>query len=127
MQTINDRICEIISVLGIKKTHFADKIHVSQAFTSQICSGVRLPSDRTIADICREFGVNETWLRTGEGEMFVEMSRDEEIAAFMGELLSEESDDFRHRLIGALSRLDENGWEVLEQFANDLLEGQKKS
>lgn len=124
---LNERISAVIEALGIKKTEFADRLNVSQAFVTQLTKGVSRPSERTISDICREFGVNETWLRTGEGEMFIEMSRDEEIAAFMGELLSEESDDFKHRLIGALSRLDENGWEVLEQFANDLLEGQKKS
>ena len=124
---LNERISAVIEALGIKKTEFADRLNVSQAFVTQLTKGVSRPSERTISDICREFGVNEQWLRTGEGEMFIEMSRDEEIAAFMGDLLAEESDDFKHRLIGALSRLDENGWEVLEQFANDLLEGKKKS
>ena len=124
---LNERISAVIEALGIKKTEFADRLNVSQAFVTQLTKGVSRPSERTISDICREFGVNEQWLRTGEGEMFVEMSRDEEIAAFVGDILSEESDDFKHRLIGALSRLDENGWKALEQFTTDLLEGQKKS
>ena len=124
---LNERISAVIEALGIKKTEFADRLNVSQAFVTQLTKGVSRPSERTISDICREFGVNEQWLRTGEGEMFVEMSRDEEIAAFVGDILSEDSDDFKHRLIGALSRLDENGWKALEQFTTDLLEGQKKS
>lgn len=124
---LNERISAVIEALGIKKTEFADRLNVSQAFVTQLTKGVSRPSERTISDICREFKVNEDWLRTGEGEMFVEMSRDEEIAAFVGDILSEESDDFKHRLIGALSRLDENGWKALEQFTTDLLEGQKKS
>lgn len=119
--SLNERISAAIEALGIKKTEFADRLNVSQAFVTQITKGISRPSDRTIADICREFNVNEEWLRTGEGEMFVEMSRDEEIAAFVGDILSEESDDFKHRLIIALSRLDATGWKVLEQFANDLV------
>ena len=61
-------------------------------FVWMIEKGQRIPSDRTISDICREFGVNETWLRTGAGEMFQKRSRDEELAAFFGEVLSAEPD-----------------------------------
>lgn len=124
---MDERIKQIRKSLGLKQSEFADKIGIKPNTVTSYETGLRVPSDTVILSICREFGVNERWLRTGEGEMFVEMSRDEEIASFMGELLSEESDDFKHRFIGALSRLDENGWKVLEQFANDLLEGQKKS
>lgn len=124
---MEERIKELRKVLGLTQQKFADSLGVKRNTIAQYESGRNAPIDAVLSLICREFGVNEQWLRTGEGEMFVEMSRDEEIASFMGELLSEESDDFKHRLIGALSRLDENGWKVLEQFANDLLEGQKKS
>lgn len=125
MQTINDRICEIINVLGIKKTHFADKIHVSQAFTSQICSGIRLPSDRTISDICREFHVNERWLRYGEGDMFTAVTRKEEIAAFVGNVLSGTSEDFKVRFIAALAELNEDQWKLIEDMI-EKLSGNKK-
>lgn len=124
---MKDRIKQIRKTVGLNQSDFGKQIGVKGNTIGNYEIGLRTPSDAVLLSICREFGVNEQWLRTGEGEMFVEMSRDEEIAAFMGELLSEESDDFKHRFIGALSRLDENGWEVLEQFANDLLEGQKKS
>lgn len=124
---MEERIKELRKVLGLTQQKFADSLGVKRNTIAQYESGRNAPIDAVLSLICREFGVNEQWLRTGEGEMFVEMSRDEEIASFMGELLSEESDDFKHRFIGALSRLDENGWKVLEQFANDLLEGQKKS
>lgn len=124
---MKDRIKQIRKTVGLNQSDFGKQIGVKGNTIGNYEIGLRTPSDAVLLSICREFGVNEQWLRTGEGEMFVEMSRDEEIASFMGELLSEESDDFKHRFIGALSRLDENGWKVLEQFANDLLEGQKKS
>lgn len=120
MREMNERISAIIEASGIKKTVFADRLNVSQAFVSQLCSGVKQPSDRTIADICREFNVNEDWLRTGEGEMFKPLSRSETIAKFAGELMKDEDDSFRRQLIEALAQLDEKEWEVLEGIAKRL-------
>lgn len=126
MYVLNERIRELISALGIKKTTFADRINVSQAFVSQLCAGTSQPSDRTIADICREFNVNEDWLRTGEGDMFLKRSRDEELAAFFGDITSGEP-DFRRRLVTALSRLSLDEWQMLEKVADRLLEETKKA
>ena len=117
MKEMNERISTIIEASGIKKTVFADRLNVSQAFVSQLCSGVKQPSDRTIADICREFNVNEDWLRTGEGEMFKPLSRSETIAKFAGELMKDEDDSFRRQLVEALAQLDEKEWEVLAGIA----------
>lgn len=124
MGDLNERIKKVIEAKGIKKTAFAERLNVSQAFVSQLCSGVSQPSDRTISDICRVFGVSETWLRTGEGEMLVPVTRDEQIASFMGDLLSG-TPDFRCRLIAVLARLSEDEWKMLEKIANMLLEEEK--
>ena len=67
MNTINDRIALLIKDLGITRSSFADRIRVSRPFVSELCSGVKQPSDRTIADIAREFGVSLAWLEDGEG------------------------------------------------------------
>ena len=120
MEQLNSRISSLISSLGIKKSAFADRLNVSQAFVSQLCSGASQPSDRTIADICREFNVNEDWLRTGDGEMFLQRSKDEELAAFFGDVLSGQP-DFKRRLLAALSRLDEREWDMLEAVTDKLL------
>lgn len=120
MEHLSERIVELIKALGIKKTIFARTLNVSQAFVSQLCSGERVPSDRTIADICREFDVSEEWLRNGTGPMFVEKTRDEELAEFFGHVLAR--DDFKQRLLAALSRLDESEWAMLEQVARKLLD-----
>ena len=68
---MNERIKKILEELGLKKVEFAERLHISRPYASELCSGAKAPSDRTISDICREFGVREAWLRTGEGEMFV--------------------------------------------------------
>ena len=120
MGFLNERINAIIREKGMTKTAFADRINVSQAFVSQICSGASQPSERTIADICREFNVNEEWLRTGKGEMFIEQTKDEQIAAFVGSILKDEDDSFKRRLISGLAALDDNGWEVLEKFLDSI-------
>lgn len=122
---LNDRIKELIETEGIKKSTFAAKINVSQAFVSQLCSGASQPSDRTIADICREFGVSEEWLRTGRGEMFIQKTESEELSEFFGELLKDKP-DFRIRLISALSRLTLDEWKALEKLAKETVEGIKK-
>lgn len=125
-RTFAERIATIISSAGITKSKFAERIKVSQAFVSQICSGARIPGDRTISDICREFGIREQWLRTGEGNMFIPVSRDAEIAAFMGDVMHGESGDFRRRLIAVLAKLDTSEWELLEKMALKLAEECKK-
>ena len=120
MKEMNERISAIIEASGIKKTVFADRLNVSQAFVSQLCSGVKQPSDRTIADICREFDVNETWLRTGEGEMFIQKTRNQQITDFLGDLIKEEDGTFKKRLIEAMSKLDKKDWEDLERLVDKL-------
>lgn len=127
MSTIAERIAECIKASGLTKTAFAERINVGQPFVSKLTNGISVPSDRTISDICREFNVNETWLRTGEGKMFVELSRDEEIAAFLGNILNNDDErDFKRRFIAMLARLDESEWAALEHMAKLMAEEKKK-
>lgn len=125
MEPINERISKIIDELGIKKTEFAERINVSQPFVSQMCSGNKIPSDRTISDICRVFRVNETWLKTGEGEMFARSNRSNEISDFLGDILSGDP-DFRSRLISVLARLNTDQWKLIEEMADMLVEETQK-
>lgn len=126
MSFLNERIQEIIKEIGIKKIEFARRLSLSPPYISEMCSGKTMPSDRTISDICREFNVNETWLRTGEGEMFVPTTRSQEIADFIGNILKGEEDNFKRRFVAMLARLDESEWEFIERKALELFEGTKK-
>lgn len=125
MTTINERIAWVISKSGLTKTAFAEKLNVSQSFISKLAIGISTPSDRTISDICREFNINEIWLRTGEGEPAAHLDREEEIAAWIGKVLAG-NDDFKKDFVSVLSRLDENAWAALAQFSEQLLEQRRR-
>lgn len=122
METMADRISKVIRDKEKTKTAFSDRINVSQAFVSQMCSGLKVPSDRTIADICREYDVNEEWLRTGQGDPYIQLSRDEELAQFFGVVMKGEDPDFRRRLLSVMSRLTTDEWALLEQMAWKLVD-----
>lgn len=126
MSTIGERIARFIDDTDdLNRTKFAETIGISPAYVSQICSGVRVPSDRTISDICRSFKINEDWLRTGKGEMQDKLSDDERLVEFMTDLMAESSDSFRRRFIAVVSELDADGWAFLEKLADEL--AQKKT
>lgn len=120
MNTINDRIALLIKDLGITRSSFADRIRVSRPFVSELCSGVKQPSDRTIAAIAREFGVSLAWLEDGEGEMYVKRSANEELALLVSNIMSDADDSFRKRFITLLMALPPEDWGKIERFIDEL-------
>jgi transcriptional regulator with XRE-family HTH domain len=119
--TINERIAEVIKTRKQTQAAFARRLNVSQAYISKLLKAGN-PSDSTVADICREYGINEHWLRTGEGAMDAANKDAAEISAFIGEVLGSEHDDFRRKLISVLARLDPQHWVLLKDMAEQLLE-----
>ena len=126
MNTIGDRIKEVRKIKGLTQQRFADELGLKRNTVGGYEIGTVTPSDRTIADISQKFDINESWLRTGEGEMLRPVSRDEEISSFMGDVMRGESDDFRRRLVAVLSKLDASEWELLEKMALKLADECKK-
>ena len=122
MQTIGDRISIIIKRSGLTKTKFAEQLNVSAAYISQMCSGVRTPSDRTIADICREFNVSEAWLRDGVGDIEVKRTMNQELAMMVNELMTESDESYRKRFVAALLELPPEFWPDLKRFLEKLAE-----
>lgn len=120
MSNMSERISQCIKDSGLTKTAFASTIKVSQPFVSQLCAGVATPSDRTISDICRKYGINETWLRTGEGDMHINLSRNQEVANLVSDFLNGEPDTFKGRFVTMLARLDESDWVVLEKMVEEM-------
>lgn len=119
---MHERIKELRKALGLTQQKFADGMGVKQNTIAQYESGRNAPIDAVITLICRTYSVNETWLRTGEGEMFVSRGRSEAIAQEVNRFMADHPDSFRERLISLLIRLDEKQWEVLEQYARQLVD-----
>lgn len=119
---INERIRYLRkSELKLTQDDFASAIDLSRSNLGNIEIGRIAVTERVIASICREFGVNEEWLRNGTGEMFVPLTRDEQIEVFIGNVLRDEPGDFRRRLISVLSRLTESEWALLEKKMNEIV------
>lgn len=95
---------------------FGEKVGVGKSAISDIERGRNALSDQMARAICREFRVREEWLRTGEGPMSIQMTRDEQIRSVI-EQIEGLKDSFKYRLISALCALDENEWELLEKTA----------
>lgn len=116
MEDINNRIDLLIKDLGITKTRFAESLHVSSQFISSLCSGAKQPSERTISDICREFNVSLDWLQSGNGEMYVQRSANEELGLMVASLMAEADESFRKRFVSAMLELPPEFWPELEKF-----------
>lgn len=119
---MNERIKKVRKVNGLTQQEFAERLNIGRGTLANYEVGRNEPIDAVVALICREFNVDEHWLRTGEGDMFVKRSRNDELSAFMNELLSEEAPDFRRRLVTALSRLKPEQWDALESISLSLME-----
>lgn len=122
---LEQRLKDVRKACGLTQQALADKLGLKQNTIATYEIGKTSPSDRTIADICREFNVNEDWLRTGEGDMFRKVSRNDELTAFMGDILSGDP-DFRTRLINVLARMTTEEWALLEKKAYELLDELQK-
>ena len=122
---MKNRIAYIRKQAGINQTDFAEKLNLTKNYISLIENGNRIPSDRTITDICREFNVNEIWLRTGEGDPFQEESRQEQIMKFAAQTIKG-SDEFRKQFVSMLAKLDVEDWEALAKIFKKLAEESKK-
>lgn len=115
---MNERIKKIRKDLNLTQDEFAAKINLSRNFIAQIEIGTKVPSDRTIKQICKEFNVNEDWLRTGLGEPYIEVSKDMQIESMFKNIQQSGTNTFKYRLISALAKLDESDWEILEKLAD---------
>jgi len=113
---LNERLKKLRKTLDLTQQELANKIGIARGNIGAYEVGKNAPSDAVISLICKQFNVDENWLRTGEGEMFIKQTRDEQIASFIGTIQSNEDDSFKKRFVSMLSALDESDWEVLEKM-----------
>ncbi|MBD8914745.1 MAG: XRE family transcriptional regulator [Pseudobutyrivibrio sp.] len=117
---MNERIKLLRNTLQMTQQEFADRIKVKRNTVATYEMGRSVPSDSAIALICKEFSVNETWLRTGTGDMFLQENKDAQISQMLDEVIKANESDFKRRLISALSKLDDDGWDSLEKLVENI-------
>lgn len=123
------RIKELRAALGLSMAKFGRKIGVTDAAVSRWENGSRNITDAAILAICREYGVSETWLRTGEGEMFAPRSREAELGDLIGRLIRDRDQTFRAALLTAALKIppDSPVWDEIEKAFEEVIRTYKKS
>lgn len=124
---MKERLKELRKALGLTQQEMADSIGIKRNTIANYETGRNEPVDAIFSLLCRTYNVNEDWLKYGTGQMFVELSEDEEIARYMGELLRDEKPDFRRRFIAALLKIPREDWVVLERIVKTIAEETKKT
>lgn len=118
---MNRRIKELRKTLGLTLEKFGERVGVTKVAISNIEKGNRSVTDQMFKSICREFNVSEEWLRTGNGSMFNELSKKEQITKIVENALSG-SDKFVQNAFIALGELKPEDWKVFEKFIDRMIE-----
>lgn len=115
---MKDRIRQLRKELGLNQTEFGERIGVKQTTIAGYETGAKNPMESVVVSICREFNVNEKWLRNGTGEMFVEAKENSIVAK--ATMLLGEKDPLFEAFIDTYSKLTPKNREILQQFMSDL-------
>ena len=126
MDELKDRIKCLRNSLKLSQTEFGESLGAGIGAIKNLEAGITILKPAMADLICRLYNVDPVWLRTGEGEMFRKLSRDEQIADFVGKALADDSGDFRTQLISVLAALDDVGWYKLEEAAKTIKEAEEK-
>ncbi len=124
---LHERITKLRNALGLTMEKFGERLGVKKNTVSQWESGVSNLGEHIVISILNMNWdgqyVNPEWLRNGgdDKKMFLPTNRNIDLARLTKQLLSEESDSFKNRLVSMLSKLSEEEWEFLERKAKELV------
>lgn len=129
---MNERLKKIRKALDLTQQEFANRIGVKRNTVATYEMGRSSPSDSAVSLICREFNVNENWLRNGgsDDDMFVKLNEDEELFMYTQMLLDSTTDDVIANMIKKFiciyEKLDSDSKKILMNIADELIDKQKK-
>ena len=116
---MNTQLKILRSELNLTLKQLADALNLTSGTISLIENGKRNLTDRTIADLERIYRVNPEWLRTGEGEMFKERTREVEIAEMTSNMFHADNTDYRYNLMRILNQIPDENMEMLYLLAKE--------
>lgn len=129
MEEIKDRIKKIRKEKKMTQEDFSKKLGLARNSIANYEIGRREPTNAIIVSICREFDVNEEWLRTGEGEMFLQIPEEDETAALVYDLLGPDKESFYNivlETIKAYKKLSPNSQKVINELMDNVIAGIKE-
>ena len=122
---IGERIKAVRKQFKLTQAEFGERIGVKGNTIATYEIGRNAPVDAIFSLLCREYGVNEIWLRSGEGEMFKAMTENEELAAYAGDVLAAAPDDIRKRFLAAQAKWTPDMWAVFAKIVDSFTEAKK--
>lgn len=122
---MNERIKQVRTALHLSQDEFARRLGLTRGAITNIELNKTEPKPLLVDLICKEYKVNENWLRDGDGDMFIHLSREEEISGFVADLVKG-SPSFKTRFISVLAQLSSDEWALLEQMAKKLAAEEQK-
>ena len=117
---MNERIKLLRKELNLSQELFADRLGLTKNYISLVENGNRNLSEQSQKILCSLYNVNEEWLKSGTGEMFCQIDKNDEISKLFGEVIKESDGDFKRRLVNALAKLDDDGWNTLEALIDSI-------
>ena len=123
---MKDRIKKLRKNLDMTQQVFADRLGVKRNTVAQWEIGINALTDQSIISICREFNVNEDWLRNGTEPMFIPIDKGDQLMEWAGKIFAGREDSFRQRFVRMMMELSEDDWKTLEKKARWLVENEKE-
>ena len=130
---MNERLKKLRKALDLTQQDFANRIGVKRNTVATYEMGRSSPSDSAVSLICREFNVNEDWLRNGgsDDDMFVKLNEDEELAMYTQMLLDSTTDDIVANMVKKFiciyEKLDPDSKKILMNIADELIDSRNKN
>ncbi len=130
---MNERLKKLRKALDLTQQDFASRIGVKRNTVATYEMGRSSPSDSAVSLICREFNVNEDWLRNGgsDDDMFVKLNEDEELAMYTQMLLDSTTDDIVANMVKKFiciyEKLDPDSKKILMNIADELIDSRNKN
>lgn len=110
---MDERLKQLRKELGLTQQEFSDKIGIKRNTFAQYENGRNEPIDAVVRLICSTYNVNEEWLRTGSGEMFVSKNTNMRVQAWIEKVLAGRPEDIRFRAVSLLADMPEEWWDIL--------------
>lgn len=121
---MKDRLKKLRKILGLTQAQFGEKIGLKPTAIGMYESGDRNITEQTIKLVCKEFSVNENWLRDGDGSMFISCEQD--ILIKVAEIMKNQDMKTKQKLINFCVNLSDDELIVLTKFAQTLLDDKKE-